>query len=90
MDKNLKSNGYFTFLVVTLGLTNILNENHTELNFLNFFSRNFGERNQLVHSAESRSEARSKRKRNIFSLLRCWFLYKKRQNDKLVSTEIVN
>ena len=34
--------------------------------FLNFLSWNFGERNQLVRSAESRSEARSKPKRNNF------------------------
>ena len=33
MDKNLESNEYSPFSVVTLGLTNILNENHTELNF---------------------------------------------------------
>ena len=33
--------------------------------FLKFLSRNFGERNKLVRSGESRSEARSKRKRNI-------------------------
>ena len=48
------------------GPTNILNENQTELSFFNFFSRNFGERNQLVCSAESRREARSKQKQNIF------------------------
>ena len=34
--------------------------------FLNFLSRNFGERNQRVRSAETRSEARSKRKWNNF------------------------
>ena len=59
--------------------------------FLDFLSWNFGERNQLVCSAESRSEARSERKRNnfYFWLPRCWFSYERRQHDELASTEIV-
>ena len=33
MDKNLKRTNIPPFSVVTLGLTNILNKNHIELNF---------------------------------------------------------
>ena len=64
--RTLKATNIPTFSVVNLGLTNTLNENHTELNFFELPSRNFGERNQLIHSAESRSDARSKRKQNNF------------------------
>ena len=60
--------------------------------FLNFLSENFGERNQLVRSAESRSEARSKRKWNNFLTSALLVLVWKKledKNDELASIEIV-
>ena len=76
--------------MVTLGLTNILNENHTELNFFEVPFTKSGERNKFVRSGESRSEARSKRKRNILLTSALLVPYKRRQNDELARTEIVN
>ena len=47
MDKNLESNK-----VVTFGLTNILNENHTELNFFEVpFTNLYAQRNIFLTSA---------------------------------------
>ena len=88
--RTLKATNIPPFSVVTLGLTNILNENYTELNFCELLFTKFWWEKPTCTLSRKPQWSQIKTKAEYFWPPCCWFPHKRRQNDELASTEIVN